>query len=556
MDPKIKKILVLLITLSLILMVAGNAWAAPKKGGKLTINIQQVNAWVKNFNPYTQTAIQTTRDFIYEPMVVFNAFKGNEPIYRLATDFKFASDLKYVDFTLRKGVKWSDGEKFTADDVVFSVELLKRNKALDFSALWSIISGVTKINEYKVRYELSQPNSLAAQLIVNSPIVPEHIWKDVKDPVTFTNPTPVGTGPFTEIKIFKAQVYEQWRNPHYWEKGKPYVDCLRVPQFSNNDQILAAAFNSELDWFGAFIPDIENTYVKKAPEHHKYWFPPAGTVAFNVNFVNDDCPYFKNIDFRRAFSMALDRQSFVDIAGFGYPTVNETPSGIGKFFAAWNNNDVDKKYGKYFRYDPAGAKKLLDSIGYIDKNKDGYRDMPDGSPIKFGVIVPNGWSDWVNTVTMAVENLQEIGINAKVETPQANVWTKKLVDRKYEAAINAYFLGATPHRMFETGFHSRHMGDTPNRFAASEHPDSLIDGALDSFEKTVNVNEQKKYINVVQERVAAAVTHIPVFSNPTWYEYNDLRFSGWWNEENPKGRPVIFNEQPIRLLHVLDLHLR
>ncbi|MCV5591835.1 ABC transporter substrate-binding protein, partial [Escherichia coli] len=68
---------------------------------------------------------------------------------------------------------------------------------------------------------------------------------------------------------------------------------------------------------------------------------------------------FNDINFRRAFSMAMDRQSMVDIAGYGYPTVNEYPSGLGKAFDSWNNLEVDKKYGKYNKFDLEGAKALL-----------------------------------------------------------------------------------------------------------------------------------------------------------------------------------------------------
>ncbi len=190
--------------------------------------------------------------------------------------------------------------------------------------------------------------------LVLVPIVPEHQWKSVKDPVAFTNDKPVGTGPFTEVDNFSAQLYTQCRNPHYWDNANLAIDCIRMPQMATNDQVLAAVMKGDIDWFGSFVPDIERLYVGNDPKNNKYWFPASGTVAFNVNFQtknpgNNEA--FNDINFRRAFSMAMDRQSMVDIAGYGYPTVNEYPSGLGKAFDSWNNPEVDKKYGKYNKFE-------------------------------------------------------------------------------------------------------------------------------------------------------------------------------------------------------------
>jgi peptide/nickel transport system substrate-binding protein len=107
-------------------------------------------------------------------------------------------------------------------------------------------------------------------------IAPEHIFKDVADPVTFTNETPVGTGPFTEIPEFGAQYWELHRNPNYWQEGKPFVQGFRFPSYPSNDAANLATLNGENDWAANFIPDVEATYVAKDPEHFHYWFPSTG----------------------------------------------------------------------------------------------------------------------------------------------------------------------------------------------------------------------------------------------------------------------------------------
>jgi len=138
---------------------AGNAMAAENKT-VLTMVAQQETAWVKNFNPFLQAGLlHTTRHFIYEPLVIFNDMQGGKPVYRLATNYAFSDDLKSVTFDLRDGVKWSDGEAFDADDIIFSFNLVKANKALDERSIWTQIKSVEKLAPNKVKFDLTEVNT-------------------------------------------------------------------------------------------------------------------------------------------------------------------------------------------------------------------------------------------------------------------------------------------------------------------------------------------------------------------------------------------------------------
>ncbi|MDF2797640.1 MAG: transporter substrate-binding protein, partial [Devosia sp.] len=217
------------------------AMAAPASAQVvLTVSSEQTTTWVRNFNPFNQTSARaTTKDFIYEPLAIFNRLK-NQTEFRLAESFELADDLRSITFVLREGLKWSDGEPLTADDVVFTYGYLKQFPALDFNSVSALLESVEKVDERTVRFNLLQPNSLVANTIVAMPIVPEHVWAEVTDPVTFTNETPVGSGPLTEISRFTPQVYEQCRNPNYWDAENLKVDCIRLPQLADNPQVLAA----------------------------------------------------------------------------------------------------------------------------------------------------------------------------------------------------------------------------------------------------------------------------------------------------------------------------
>lgn len=381
-------------TAGLLASVALWTTAAQAEETVLSALPEQVTAWVENFNPFNQTtAAPSVMHFMYEPLIIFNALDGGKPIYRLATAFEYSEDLSTITVTLRDGVQWSDGEAFTADDVVKSFDLALSDPALDSVGMAQMLSGVEKIDEMTVKFNLSTPSSQAMYQIVRVPIVPEHIWSDVADPVTFTNPDPVGSGPLTEIRRFTPQEYIQCRNDNYWDAESLKVDCMRFPQIANNDQALAAAANGELDWMGSFLPDIENTYVAKDPEHHSYWLPAGSLVAFYMNFEAKeagDKEAINDVAFRRAVSMAFDREAMVEIAGYGYPTINQYPSGLGRAYHAWNNPEVDDKFGAFTQYDIDGAKAQLAEAGFKDVDGDGFVETPNGEQIDLEVIVPNG----------------------------------------------------------------------------------------------------------------------------------------------------------------------
>ena len=91
----------------------------------LTMHIEEQTSWVQNFNPFDLGGRrQSTMDFVYEPLVIFNDYDSGKPIYRLATGYKFSDDLKSITYTLRDGVKWSDGQPLTSADMKYTLELM------------------------------------------------------------------------------------------------------------------------------------------------------------------------------------------------------------------------------------------------------------------------------------------------------------------------------------------------------------------------------------------------------------------------------------------------
>ncbi|WP_413112689.1 ABC transporter substrate-binding protein [Thaumasiovibrio sp. DFM-14] len=544
--------------IALAVLAASTALTAPQAAARseLTVVPDFYPTMVRNFNPYLQTNLRTTSEFIYEPLVIFNEMKGNEPVMRLAKSYAMSDDLMSATFDLRKGVKWSDGKTFTADDIVFTYDLLREKTELDQRGINKWVKSVEKVNANKVVFNFTEANSNVPYEISMVPIVPKHVWKDIEDPATFTNENPVGTGAFTEIDTFTPQLYIQCRNPQYWDAANLDIDCLRVPQIADNDQLLGMIINSELDWTSSFVPDIDRTYAAANP-NHKYWLPPAGTQAFMLNYNtpnegNNEA--INNVDFRRAFSMALDRQTIIDIAFYGAGVVNDFASGLGYAFEAWSNEETHAKYKPYMTYDVDGAKALLAKAGFKDTNGDGFVETPTGKAISLAIQSPNGWTDFNNTVQLAVEQLADIGIKAAARTPDFAVYDSAMKEASYDVAYTNYFHGADPHLYWNSAYHSNLQdGDGMPRFARHYYKNDKLDKLLDSFYKTADRAEQTGIAHQIQELIAAEQVTIPVMSGAYNFQYNETRFTGWWNEDNPKGRPMVWAGIPERVLQVLDL---
>ena len=524
------------------LMLASSAVKAEdrKKGGTVTGPVI-TNTLIENFNPFTQQAgANPSRGFIYEPMLFQNTLR-NKIEYRLAESHKFSDDLKSVTFTLREGLKWSDGKPLTSDDVVFSHELAKKNAKIDVYTLWQgekpKLSGIEAIDARNVKFTLTEPDSSAHGVIAAHYIVPKHTWSKAEDPVQFKNLKPVGSGPLTEIKDFKPQQMIVCRNPNYWDAGKPHVDCLKLKQFKGNDQVQTALMRGEIDWGSNFIPDVEKTFVAKDPENNHFWYPAGPTVSI---FLNTKRKPMDNLAFRQAFSMALNRPEIVDLATYGYASENPHITGIGNFFREWYDEDVNAKYDYLNKYDTEKAKKLLDEAGYKDTDGDGLRENPDGSEAKIEIMVVNGWTDWVQTVQMTTEYLKEVGINARTRTVEIGQLIDNFKKADYDAGILWGDIGSTPHTFYQNVLHSKGKGVAlqANHGIYSDEMDSL----LDEFTRTTDSARQREISAKLQSFVAENLMLIPVFSNPEWYQYSTKRFGGWPTKDNPYINPRFYDD--------------
>ena len=182
----------------------------------LTIYQEAQLSWVRNFNPLSPagSARWPTSAGIYEPLFIYNSIAA-EYVPWLATHYKWNRNNTVLTMSIRNGVNWSDGEPFTAIDVAYTFNLKKKHRALDTRDSWGYLKEVISTTDTTVQFTFQRVYVPGFDAIANQSIIPKHIWENVDDPVKFSNPNPVGTGPFTEIIRFGNQLWELGKNSNY-----------------------------------------------------------------------------------------------------------------------------------------------------------------------------------------------------------------------------------------------------------------------------------------------------------------------------------------------------
>jgi len=415
--------------------------------------------------------------------------------------------------------------------------------------VWSFLEAVTA-DGARVTFRFQRPYAPGLYYVGQTPIVPAHVWRDVPDPVRFANPSPVATGPFTEVEVFENQVYQLGRNPRYW-RGEPAVRSLRFPAYASNEQANLALIDDEIDWAGNFMPAIDRIYVAGAPDRHHYWFPLIDGMI--VLYPNTTRAPLDDARVRKALSLAIDRQLLVEVAMYRY-TGPADPSGLDDSFAAWRDPAATAA-ADWVRHDAEAAARMLDEAG-CPRVGDGVRRCH-GRPLELTLQTVSGWSDWVRAAQVIARDLAKIGVAVRVRTYDFTAWFDRLQRGDYQLSIGWTEPGPTPYPFYRALMASdliRPIGEAAprnwHRFADAE-----ADAALAGFERALDPAEQRRLAAALQRRFATAAPVIPLFPSPSWAEYSTTRFTGFPTAEVPYARPSP-NRQPETLLVLTRLRPR
>lgn len=516
---------------------AGGTPAGNGKPNVLSVMANTVPSYQKTFNPFSASRNLGTQGLVYEPLIL-NSPTKTTGVPWLATSQNWAKDGKSVTFNIRSGVKWSDGEPFTAADVAFSFNLLTKFPAINTGAL-PVTSATTSGDNVTVSF--SEVAFAYEPAVGNFTPVPEHVWKS-QDASKWTNPDPVGTGPYTVGK-FSPQMITYSKNPHYWQPDTIKVDTIEYPA-ATPQTFVSNLGAGKYDWAGGFVANIKELYVDKDPAHNKYWFPGDGLVALVMNLQKAP---FNDVKLRKAISLAVDRKELSTTAENGYePVANPT----GLVLPALQSY-MDPTYANAtFSYDVDKANSMLDAAGY-KKGSDGVRVAPDGKKMSFSLSVPSGYTDWVTMTKLLQSQLNKVGIQVNPQGVSAQSWSAALHSGAFEMTIQGATINTGAYSMYRS-FMSKALSAPVGQAATSNYArweDPKTEEYLAAYANTGDKDAQKKAIQGLEGIVVNQLPEIPLLLSANWAQYRTANFTGWPSATDPYALPAPY-EYPDNLLVV------
>jgi peptide/nickel transport system substrate-binding protein len=511
-------------------------------------------AFVKNFNPYTATGLPSgafVQGAFYEPLIITGE-GGLKPVPWLARSWRWSNGNKTLTLNIARGVKWSDGKRLTAADVVYSLTAGRQDKLMDRVGLVGASNDIVSVRArgpFKVVIRLKTPDSQFISSTINRQfVVPRHIWSKVDDVANFTNSRPVSSGPFNVITRFTSQDYVFGKNPRYWQKGKPKIPCLEYVQAASNDAALALIQSGKVDWTHNFVPNVETAYVAKDPKHFHAFY---ATTAYPISLILDTSKYpYSLASFRKALSLAIDRKTVSRLGEYGYAPPTDA-IGLGGLFPKWVVDPAVKKRARNMaRYSPSAAKKLLTDAGFTYR---GSRLIdPKGDSVKIDIHVISGWSDWVASNQIITRNLRDIGIDSDVALePNWGAWWPNASSGKFPTLLWQGGSQGSPYGYFYANL-SRNAYIPPGEDATAtgnwEHfSDAKATRLLAKWKGTLVRAKQQRIATQLQTIWLNHLPIVPLFIGPRWSTYSTRYFHCYCTRKNFYGDPI-FTTFPDNIL--------
>ena len=508
------------------------AKSASSSGGVLTVgrgNGTQTN----NSNPFVSTSSTQSLGYgfvIYEPLAQVNVVRPTQaPVPWLATSWKWNTDYTSVTFTIRKGVKWSDGTSLTPADVAYSIQLRKDNAALNAEAL--PYKSVSTSGD-TVTVAFTSPQFVNQFKVLNLFIVPQHIWSKFSDPATDLNQHPVGSGPYA-LKSWTPQAVTLDARSNYWG-GTPKAKTMRFTSYNDNNSFTTALTTGAVQWGQGFIPNIDKVYASKAPKTNKYWFP--GGLGIDQLLLNTQQAPFNDVAVRKAVNMVIDRAQISKVAESGiFPeltNVTGLPIPAGNSF-------IDAAYkGQDYTVDVAGAMKVLTDAGYTMKG--GKLIGKDGKQVSFELTDPAGWSDYLTQLQLVASAVKKLGIATSIATPSVDTWTTNIANGKFQAAVHWTNSGATPFDMYDSMFDGVYL--KPIGQAATwnygRFTDPASTKAFASYQTASDDASRTAALNTIETTMVQQVPVIGMDVRPELGIFSTKNFVGWPTESSPYADPA------------------
>ena len=403
-----KKIIYLLLLLSLFLVACGEKKSDTTAENKIVTVAQ--GAKPKSLDPHMYNSIpdlMVSRQFYN---TLFNREKDGTIVPELAETYEYKND-KELDIVLKKGVKFHDGSELTADDIVFSFQVMKDKPGA--SIMIEEIDKVEKINDYEVKILLK--NSSSPLLFNLAHPLTSIVSKKYVEAGNDLNIAPMGTGAFKLVAYNDGEKIEMEAFQDYFE-GAPKIQKLIIRSIPEDTSRLAALETGEIDIATGLAPI--NTQTVEANDKLELISEP--TTATEYICLNVEKAPFTNKEFRQALNYAIDKKSIVDSIFLGR----------GKVAKSIVNPNVFGYYDglEEYPYNPEKAKELIEKSGVKERTFSLYVN---DSPVRLQVA------------QIIQANLKDIGIDLKIETLEWGTYLQKTGEGDYQAFLGGWISGTS-----------------------------------------------------------------------------------------------------------------
>jgi peptide/nickel transport system substrate-binding protein len=503
---------------------AGNA-ASPTPATKVVLKIGTTTDLFTD-NPFALTAnsdweVVTSS---YDMLLKFDD-QDLRPAPSLATGCDHSAD--YITWTchLRDGLRWSDGTPLTASDVAFSYRFVIDHHISVYTSYFPSNPTFSTPDEHTLVWTAEEP-TFAPSMPPWVYIVPQHVWSkyqkaDLRTIKGAPNTPSVTSGPFHLVQWDHGRSWTLDRNPYYWGP-KPSVDEIQFHLYTNQEALVQALRNGEVDMIDSFEPSLlatlektKNVTVQKSlPD---WWL----NLAFNFGGQGSESnplPALHDLRLRTAIEMAIDRKAIVNKVYQGTATPGDTV--VRPASTYWH---LDIPPGEEIPFSPEDAKKLLDQAGYVDTDGDGIREDPKtGDPLVLRMPASSDTEGAVEAGQLIVGFLKEVGIQVKLQSAT----DAKMGDYWGNGNFDAYiwYWSGDPDPNYQLSvFTSDQCGNLSDGCFTDPQYDQLYDEQRTTMDQAARLTIVQDAQRMLYQQIPGIVLAYP--SNLAAYR-ND-RFTGW-----------------------------
>jgi peptide/nickel transport system substrate-binding protein len=472
-------------------------------------------------------------------------------------------------FTIRDGIRWSDGEVADANDVAFTFRYLLTSLDPAYVGPWAPggndlprvgttradgrpdhplslygdvlaraagLRSVDLIDAHTVTLTTAKPTTLLLGALV--PILPEHIWATVPFANAATDfqaaPPVVGSGPFQLVDWQRGTLASFVRNPAYWGE-RPFLDAVDFRFYPDRDAMAAALRRGEIDYARGIGPrDVDA--LDADPEIETVEGAASGFthLAFNsyakpIDGGGASTPAVRDPKFRDALAYALDREAIIDAAVDGHATPGSTliPPGVVQFHLKPSNPR---------RYDAEEASRRLEAAGYIDADEDGIREDLNGRPIDLRLVYPTSDPRYAAAAVVVADDWEAVGIGVTPTGLEPDTLEELLyvpeVGGTAEYDVELWSWSGSPDPDFLLSLLT--TGQI-GRSSDSNYSNPTYDRLFEAQRRAATVDERRA---IVQRMLDLAYDEAPIdvlFHDDELHAHRTDRFEGWTTTPRDDG---------------------